>query len=108
MSQICNTKGHLPHLCAETADKCSKSHWMYFTYIVCAYASMENNWNNKLFVAEGIICQICLNVKCMCGPICNCYLNGFDSKETSVFYCFFQSHTNPRELILLFGTAIIL
>ena len=26
---------HLPCLCAETADKCNKSHWMY---IVCAYA----------------------------------------------------------------------
>ena len=37
-----------------------------------------------------------MNVKCIFGPMCHCYLNGFYFKETSldnnnyVYYCYFQ------------------
>ena len=34
--------------------------------------------------------------------------NNFDSKETSVYYYFFQNHANPRDIILLFGTPVLL
>ena len=34
--------------------------------------------------------------------------NNLDSKETSVYYYFFQNHANPRDIILLFGTPILL
>ena len=44
----------------------------------------------------------------MCGLICNCYLNDFNSKETGVYDYFFQGLANPCELILLFGTPILL
>ena len=71
---------------------------------------MGNNWNNKLCVVEGVIARFAgmLNA-CVDQYVFNyCHLNGFDSKETSVYYYFFQSLANPRELILLFGTPIVL
>ena len=72
-----------------------------------------NNWNNYYgmeitgmeipvtgiiinFILQGLYCQISVNVKCIFGPMCHCYLNGFYSKETSVYnnnyvyYCCFQ------------------
>ena len=41
---------HLPFLCAECTLHC---------VCLCIY-SMGNNWNNKLFVAEGIIARFAL------------------------------------------------
>ena len=58
-------------------------HW------VNAYAQTGNNQNNLLLKGY---CQICLNVKCMFGPLCLWDFNGFDSKETGVYYCFSQSY----------------
>ena len=54
---------------------------------------MGNNWNNKLCVVEGVIARFAgmLNA-CVDQYVFNyCHLNGFDSKETSVYYYFFQS-----------------
>ena len=36
----------------------------------------------------------------MCGPICNCYLNGFDSKETSIFYYVFSEPYQSQGIII--------
>ena len=61
-------------------------------------------------VVEGVIARFAgMSNACVDQYVFNyCHLNGLDSKETSVYYYFFQSLANPRELILLFGTPIVL
>ena len=52
-----------------------------------------------------------MNVKCIFGPMCHCYFNGFYSKETSlnnnnyVYYCYFQ--ISLWLILWLIGTPIL-
>ena len=61
--------------------------------------SLMSQYNTKGPICLVYVLKLLINVTraigctyfTLCGPICNCFLNGFDSKETSVCYYFFQS-----------------
>ena len=80
---------HLPHLCAETADKRNKSHWIYFILDMLMHrwevTGIINYVLLKELLPDLLECQMHVWINTY-----NCYLKGFDSKETSVYYYFFS------------------